>query len=254
MPLTRMGQILALSCLLGLAACGQQEVYGDLPESQANEAVAALRQADVDATKKMAGEGRWSIAVAPEDFAHAVEVLDARGLPGDHFASLGEVFEKKGFVSSPVEERARLIYGLSQELSHTVSEIDGVVQARVHLAIPEPDPLSNTMKPSSAAVFVKYRPGYDLRSETGAIKSLVTNSIEGLAYDRVSVVMVPGRPTPPASTAIGGAAAPWIAAGLGFFGLGGLGAALFLRRSPAQRRAAHGSAPDEPRSLTGTAR
>ncbi len=45
-------------------------------------------------------------------------------------------------------------------------------------------------------MFVKYRTGFDLRSQTGAIKSLVTNAIDGLTYDRVSVVMVPAQSLP----------------------------------------------------------
>nr|WP_231708260.1 type III secretion inner membrane ring lipoprotein SctJ [Sphingomonas populi] len=188
----------ALLPLLLLSACGKQEVYGKLKEAEANEMIAVLRSADVDASKTTGADGNWSIAVAPDQFSRAVQVLRSNGLPRDDFATLGTIFEKKGFVSSPVEERARLIYGLSQELSHTVSEIDGVVEARVHLAIPQPDPLSETMKPSSAAVFIKYQPGFDVRSQTGAIKSLVTNSIEGLSYDKVSVVMVPSQIAAPA--------------------------------------------------------
>lgn len=191
---------LILSALM-LSGCGRQEVYGKLKESQANEMIAALRNANIDAFKDASGEDEWSVAVDSDHFSRAVEVLKANGLPRDEFQSLGDVFAKKGFVSSPVEERARMLYGLSQELSQTVSSIDGVVEARVHLAIPEADPLSDTIKPSSAAVFVKYLPGFDLRSQTGAIKSLVTNSIEGLAYDKVSVVMFASQ-TAPASNEI----------------------------------------------------
>lgn len=219
-----------------LAACGREEVYGNLKEREANEIVAALGEAEIAASKTGTGDGEWSIAVDREQFARAVEVLNARGLPRDNFASLGEVFEKKGFVSSPVEERARLIYGLSQELGQTISAIDGVVQARVHLAIPADDPLSEKTKPSSAAVFVKYQPGFDLRGETGAIKALVTNSIEGLSYDRVSVVMVPSQSGAVAGeSSVGEIEAPVLAALAGGLGLLGLGASLFARRSRPRR-------------------
>jgi len=189
----RLKRCLMLLPLLLLVACGRQELYGQLDEQQANEMIAALRKNNIEAQKQPGDDGVWNVSVNPENFSRSVEVLRANGLPRDQFASLGQVFEKKGFVSSPMEERARLIYGLSQELSHTVSEIDGVVQARVHLAIPEPDPLSEKLKPSSAAVFIKYQPGFDLRNQTGAIKSLVINSVEGLSYDKVSVVMFPSK-------------------------------------------------------------
>lgn len=228
--------LLAASLILTVAGCSDQDVYGKLGESEANKMVAVLRQADISADKRQSGDGEWSVSVAREDFPEAVRVLNASGLPENDFASLGEIFEKKGFVSSPVEERARLIYGLSQELSHTVSEIDGVVQARVHLAIPETAPLSDQTKPSSAAVFVKYQPGYDLPGRTGAIKALVTNSIEGLSYDRVSVVMVESDPALAGNRALERKGFPFIATILAVLGLGGLVIALFARRLSNKRR------------------
>jgi type III secretion protein J len=233
----RFGLVLAaLAMPFALAGCGEQDLYSKLTEREANEMVAALGQADIASTKHEAGKEGWSVAVDEEQFARAVDVLRAKGLPRDKYASLGQIFEKKGFVSSPIEERARLNYGLSQELSHTVSEIDGVVEARVHLAIPEADPLSDKVKPSSAAVFVKYQPGFDLRGETGAIKSLVTNSVEGLAYDRVSVVMVASQvASQDAAMSLPSTGSFALAGLLGALGLGGL-AAVFLRgRKPRSR-------------------
>ncbi len=222
---------LALLAALALAGCGSQEIYGQLKEDQANDMIAALRDAHIDAAKSSDKDGQWAVSVGTDDFSKAIQLLRAKGLPREDFANLGSLFEKKGLVSSPTEERARLIYGLSQELSHTVSEIDGVVQARVHLAMPEADPLSDKVKPASAAIFVKYQPGYDLRSQTGAIKSLVTNSIEGLAYDKVSVVMVPSQAAPPPEQSMLVASFDNWASRilLALVGTGGL-AALFWRR------------------------
>jgi type III secretion protein J len=190
----------ALLFALLLSGCGDQEVYGKLTETSANEMIAVLSQSGIKASKIAGEKEDWSIAVAPDDFARAVETLRAQGLPHETYDSLGTVFKKEGFTSTALEERARLIYGLSQELSRTISEIDGVVQARVHLTMPEADPLSREAKPSAASVFVKYRTGFDLRSQTGAIKALVTNAIDGLTYDRVSVVMVPAQALPNVAT------------------------------------------------------
>lgn len=192
----RIAAPLLVIAAFGLAGCSRQEVYGKLTEPAANEMIAVLNQAGITASKVAGEKGAWSIAVDQADFARAVETLRAHGLPHEDYDSLGSVFKKEGFTSTPLEERARLIYGLSQELSRTISGIDGVVQARVHLTMPEADPLSREAKPSAASVFVKYRTGFDLRSQTGAIKSLVTNSIDGLTYDRVSVVMVPAQAAP----------------------------------------------------------
>lgn len=182
--------------LVLLAACGRAELYGKLSEGQANEMIAALQRAGIPAEKKDGGEAGWTLTTAKGDFGRAVEVLQAQGYPRQDFATLGTVFKKEGFVSSPTEERARLNWGLSQELSRTLTEIDGVVQARVHLALPEDAPLAETKAPASASVFIKYRPGADINAQIGKIKALVVNSIEGLKYENVSVETFAAAPPP----------------------------------------------------------
>ena len=129
--------VLAALGLLLLAACGRAELYGKLTEAQANEMIAVLQRSGIEADKTSAGENGWTLTTAKSDFGRAVEILQSQGYPRQDFATLGTVFKKEGFVSSPTEERARLNWGLSQELSRTLTEIDGVVQARVHLALPE---------------------------------------------------------------------------------------------------------------------
>lgn len=186
------GVLVAVALLV--SACAEKELYGGLSEKEANEMVAVLQSAGVSASKASKDGKDWSLRTESGDFPKAVAVLHDQGYPRDRFESLGEVFKKEGFVSSPMEQRARLMYGLSQELSQTISSIDGVVQARVHIAVPEADPLADEPKPSSASVFIRYSPDVDLSGQVGSIKALVTNSIEGLPYDRVTVVMFPARP------------------------------------------------------------
>ena len=182
-------------CIL-LAACGQSELYSKLTEPQANEMIAVLQRAGIDASKTDGGEAGWTLTASSSDFGRAVEVLHEQGYPREDFATLGTVFKKEGFVSSPTEERARLVFGMSQELSHTVSEIDGVVQARVHLVLPENQPLAQSSQPASASVFIKYRPGTNIDAQVGKIKQLVVNSVEGLKYENVSVATFPAQPLP----------------------------------------------------------
>jgi type III secretion protein J len=186
--------IIALIAALALAACSGQELYRDVNEREANEMISVLMRAGIEATKTPGEKGTFTVEVAQGQFAEAVDVLRQNGLPRDSFESLGTVFKKEGFTSSSLAERARLVYGLSEELSDTISRFDGVIEARVHLSMPEADALSGVANPSSASVFVKYREGMDLPAQTAAIKSLVTNSIEGLEYDRVSVAMTAAKP------------------------------------------------------------
>lgn len=185
---------LAAPCLLLwlLAACSEQEIYGQLGERQANEMVAVLRGAGIDA-EKQARDGRFSVVTAGSRFADAVRVLNAQGYPRETFDTIGKVFKREGFVSSPLEERARLVHAMSQEIANTIANIDGVVTARVHLVMPERNLLADKAQPAAAAVFIKHRPDKDLSSQTTQIKALVVNSLEGLSYDNVTVALFPAE-------------------------------------------------------------
>ncbi|RRD58213.1 EscJ/YscJ/HrcJ family type III secretion inner membrane ring protein [Comamonadaceae bacterium OH2545_COT-014] len=188
---------LGVPLALLLAACSQQELYGQLSERQANEMVAVLRNAGLAADKAAARDGKsFTVTTSSGDFSRAVEVLHAGGFPRDNYDTLGQVFKKEGFVSSPLEERARFTHALSQEISNTLSNIDGVVQARVHVSVPEKNPLADKPTPATASVFIKHRPGLDLTQQVGKIKALVVNAIEGLPYDNVTVALFPAEPMP----------------------------------------------------------
>ena len=117
--------------------------------------------------------------------------MDARGLPRPPYQSMGEIFKKEGLISSPVEERARMIYALSQELSHTISKIDGVLYAHVQVVLPEPGDFGTAGNASSAAVFIKYDDSVSLDAVVPQVRRLVANSIPGLTYENVSVILVP---------------------------------------------------------------
>jgi type III secretion protein J len=182
-----------LALILLLGACSKVPLYNKLSERDANEALAALMTGGIEASKSASGEKFWLLEVDKRDLASALEILRAQGLPREQHANLGELFRKEGLVSTPSEERIRYIYALSQELSQTLTQIDGVQVARVHVVIPANDPLSETIKPSSAAVFVKHRAEANLLSLGPAIKNLVAGSIEGIAHENIALSFFPAE-------------------------------------------------------------
>lgn len=193
MKLTTLISALAV-CLL-LAGCGKVSLYNGLTEAQANEVTAALLTAGVSALKRRSDDkDSWMVSVDEVDMAYAMQVLNSQGLPSERFDTLGEVFKKKGFVSSPLEEKARYLHGLSQELAHTLAGLQGVHHARVHIAMPERDYLSDEGRPSSASVVIVAQRDADINHRETDIKAIVKDSIEGL--DDVNKVTVKFFPAP----------------------------------------------------------
>lgn len=185
---------LALLLLFLVAACGRMDLYSNLTEREANEMLALLMRAGITASKQPSGDGMLSLAVDSNQFADAVELLNRHGYPQTAFSSMGDVFRKEGLISSPLEERVRFVYALSQELSTTISGIDGVLSARVHVVLPTDSMTNANARPSSAAVFIRHREGAQLETLTPEIKRLVEKSIEGLSYENVELVMIPVNP------------------------------------------------------------
>ncbi len=191
--------LLSLLCVLALAGCNEETLYSMLDETQANEVQAALLRENIPANKVAAEDGEhWMVTVDRPSIPAAMAVLRERGLPRIQNTNIGQVFEKKGFVSSPLEERARYLYALSQELAGTLMEIDGVVSARVHVALPEEQVLADNKESASVSVVIIQQPGIDLSPFETDIKAIVTDGIEGLDdVNRVTVKFFSRRESPP---------------------------------------------------------
>jgi type III secretion protein J len=186
----RVRRALVLLAALLLSAC-EAELYNNLDQRQANEMVATLQQRGIPAQRLAVKGGQYTVVVDKDRFAESITILKDAGLPRQEFQTMGQVFKKDGLVSSPTQERAQMIFALSQELSGTVSEIDGVLSARVHLVLPENDPLRQQLVPSSASVFIRHRSNAPVGNLVPQVKMLVANGVAGLSYDKVSVVLVP---------------------------------------------------------------
>lgn len=190
-------QFTALAAIaLLLAGCDKETtLHSSLEERQANLVMAALIDAGIGCHKSPGEEGTWNVSVVESRFAEAVNLLERRGLPRNPHQGIGEVFKKTGMISSPSEERIRFMDALAQDLAKTISAIDGVVDARVHIVLPENDPFARHALPSSAAVAIRSRWDADISDAIPSIKGLVKNSIEGLAAEKIMVTVF--RDSPP---------------------------------------------------------
>lgn len=247
------GILVVLAAALVLAGC-KSDLYTKLQEREANEMLALLLNYGIDAGRIAAKDGTSTIQVEEKQLAVAIDLLKAEGFPRQNFKNLGEVFKGSGLIASPTEERARYVYALSEELSRTISDIDGVLSARIHVVLPKNDLLRQDTTPSSASVFIRHDSQAQLNALLPQIKMLVANSIEGLSYDKVAVVFVPvARPAAAAAAEqrpvmpVAGMASPrmlgpipmsWAAIGGGLTGAGAaLGVLIYaLFGSRSQRR------------------
>lgn len=185
----RWWRVLVITSLL-VACSGAVNLVSGLTETEANEVLGLLLSADIPATKTTSKTG-VGIQVEAGSVSAAIDILHRNGLPRERRSKLGDVFKKENLISSPLEERARYLYALSQELEQTLSSIDGVVTARVHVVLPErASPLEASI-PSSASVFLKFQKGYGVESVVVPVRALVANGIPGLSPERVAVVLVP---------------------------------------------------------------
>lgn len=187
-------KIITLLLTTFLISSCQMELHNGLSESDVNSMLAIMLRNNIAAEKIKDKKGdSFALSVDNSKIPESVQLLTEHGYPKQKYKGIGEIFEKEGLVSSPTEERVRYIFALSQSVEETLTNIDGVIVARVHIVMPENNPYLELVKPSSASVFIKYHPNTNLTDIKSEIKLIVEKSIEGLTYDKVSVVMLPAQ-------------------------------------------------------------
>lgn len=199
----RLRSFLAFALLL--SGC-ETELKNDLREEEANEIVLALSERDIAATKERDGRrgrgARYTVKVAESDVVRALGLLKDRGLPSPTKPGVPELFDASSLVPSAIEERARYAAAISGELARSIEDIDGVVQARVHLVVPDAHPFALDEIPRPrASVFVKFAPG-EAAFDPSPVRALVAGATEGVSAEDVIVVAVPARTTAPSKPSL----------------------------------------------------
>jgi type III secretion protein J len=235
--------------------CSGVDLQSGLEERQANQAVVALDQAGIAAEKMREEGGRvptYRLRVPRGDAAQALKVLQAHELPREAPKGVLEVLGQPSLIPTATQERALHVSALSGELARTLETIDGVLAARVHLSLPDDNPLREAERRArpSASVLIKARPGTALAEND--VKRLVAGSVDGLDLAQVSVVVTVGQPAQPLQAADLAAVGPFrvarssrapllgtlVAALVAIIGLCVLLVVIALRGSRAARRAA----------------
>lgn len=184
---------LAASIALGFAVVlwSQEPEYrpllGSLNGMDVNQVMDTLAQSDIPYRIE---PNSGALLVKSEDFGRARLRLAGAGIaPAD--TNMGfEILDKdQGLGTSQFMEAARYRRGLEGELARTISSLNNVKGARVHLAIPKSSVFVRDERKPSASVLLELYPGRTLEpSQVMAIVNLVATSVPELSKSQVTVV------------------------------------------------------------------
>lgn len=160
-------------------------LFASLPESEKSRVLDALKNSGVDvALDPTTGD----VMVPTDDYHSSRIMLAAQGLPTVVPAGYDNL-DSIQMGSSRSVEAMRLKQTQEMELARSIAEIDNVLSARVHLAIPEKEVFIRQESQPTASVFVQLAKGRVLgRTQVEAIIHLVSSSVPKLAKEDVSVI------------------------------------------------------------------
>ena len=144
----------------------------------------ALKDAGI---KARIAEGGNAVLVPSGKMAEARMAAADKGVS----SNLGQgfdAFQNPKIGMTPFAERINYISALQNELATTISSLDAVTYARVHLVIPERSLFKKDEKQATASVLVATRGGEPLSTRNAtAIANLVASAVPGLAAGDVTI-------------------------------------------------------------------
>jgi type III secretion protein J len=188
-------KILILISLTLLIGCSVK-LNENLNEDQANEIIVKLSENGIKAKKIGKGTEKnrnYEVWVSSISADKAWRIVKENDLPSKGEFGLSEIYGKRSLVPTLTEEKALYLRALQGELAKTLKCIDGVINARVHIVLPEEQFFSETeeKEPSKASIFIKYhlKPDGSLPFKDIDIRALVAGSVKGLEPKNIEVVL-----------------------------------------------------------------
>ena len=186
--------IVALVVAMFTLSTGDEEwepriLYAELDFAEAAEITTRLAQLNIP--HKLTEDA--STIVVPEDQVREMRLaLAAEGFPKS--GRIGyEIFDDNQLVMTDFLQKVNLRRALQGELEETLTGIDGVRNARVHLVMPEPSLFTEEENPVTASVTLTLGGGTTLKTkQIDAIANLVSASGEGLDVEEVVIVSSEG--------------------------------------------------------------
>ncbi|MDI6874905.1 MAG: flagellar basal-body MS-ring/collar protein FliF [Actinomycetota bacterium] len=130
-----------------------------------------------------------SAILVPQDQVDKLRLeLSMEGVPSGGKVGY-EVFDSTGFGASEFSQKVNYQRALEGELSRTISSLEQVEAADVHIVLPEEGIFTSGDRKASASVLVKLKPGQKLSSgQVEGVRNLVAGAVMGLSPEDVAVV------------------------------------------------------------------
>lgn len=165
-------------------------LYESLPEAEKAKMLEALSAAGYEASIDPA---TGNILVPTSDFHKARLSLAAQGLPASAPNGYAEL-DNLPLGASRSVEAMKLKQSQEVEIARSISSMNAVMGARVHLALPDKSVFVRDRMDPSASVFVQLAQGRSLDdAQVQAILNLVSASVPGLAREKVTIIDQNGR-------------------------------------------------------------
>ena len=165
-------------------------LFTNLTAEDAGEIVKKLKEAKTPYQITADGKG----ILVPSDKVYELRLsLASEGLPQGGGVGF-EIFDRKSFGMTEFVQKLNYQRALQGELSRTISQLNGVEQARIHLVIPEKSLFKENERPATASVVLKLKSNHALRdNEIQGVVHLIASAIEGLDPDHVTVLDSRGK-------------------------------------------------------------
>ncbi len=162
-------------------------LYGSLAGMDTKQVMDTLAAADIPYNVE---PNSGALLVKSDDLSRARLKLAAAGVaPCDGTVGFEILDKEQGLCTSHFMEDTRYRRGIEGELARTVSSLNNVKAARVHLAIPKSSVFVRDERRPSASVLVELYPGRALEAgQVMAIVNLVATSVPELDKSQVTVV------------------------------------------------------------------
>ncbi|ROH87851.1 flagellar basal body M-ring protein FliF [Stagnimonas aquatica] len=175
-----------LSLFMWSRAPGFQPLYSGLPEQDVALMADALTAAGIE---NRVDPDTGALTVPAAQLRAARLKLAGQGLPKAGGVGFEAIRGEQGFGVSQFIESARYQNALETELVRTISALQPVKSARVHLAIPKASAFARGRSTPSASVLVELHPGRTLTAQqVASIVHVVSSSVPELPASAVTVV------------------------------------------------------------------